>query len=87
AYENMFGTSMAAPQITGMAAVVAQYIRENGLEEQTGLSVRQLAQSLLMSTAEPLREEARQLLVCPEAGRRPGQCGRRRHRQLLPDDG
>ena len=28
AYENMSGTSMAAPQVAGMAALVAQYIRE-----------------------------------------------------------
>ena len=48
---------MAAPQITGMAALVAQYIRENDLTEQTGLTVRQLAQSLLMSTAEPMVED------------------------------
>lgn len=37
-----------------MAALVAQYIRENGLKEKTGVSVRHLAQSLLMSTAEPV---------------------------------
>ena len=54
AYENMSGTSMAAPQVTGLTALLAEYIRENGLEEKTGLTVRQLAQSLLMSTAEPL---------------------------------
>ena len=54
AYENMSGTSMAAPQITGLTALLAQYIRENDLEEKTGLSARQLAQSLLMSTAEPM---------------------------------
>ena len=53
-YEVMSGTSMASPQVAGMAAVVAQYIRENGLENQTGLSARQLAQSLLMSTAVPM---------------------------------
>lgn len=56
-YQNMSGTSMAAPQITGMAALVAQYIRENDLTKQTGLTVRQLAQSLLMSTAEPMVED------------------------------
>ncbi|MBQ7871552.1 MAG: S8 family serine peptidase, partial [Oscillospiraceae bacterium] len=53
-YETMSGTSMASPQVAGMAAVVAQYIRENGLEEKTGLDNRTLAQSLLMSTAEPI---------------------------------
>lgn len=57
-YELMSGTSMAAPQVTGMAALLAQYIRENGLDVATGLSARHLAQSLLMSTAEPLLEEA-----------------------------
>ncbi|MBQ7871905.1 MAG: S8 family serine peptidase, partial [Oscillospiraceae bacterium] len=56
-YEVMSGTSMAAPQMAGAAAVMAQYIRENGLEEKTGLSVRQLSQSLMMSTAMPLLEE------------------------------
>lgn len=55
-YENMSGTSMAAPQAAGMAALVAQYIRENDLTEKTGLSARQLSQSLLMSTAEPIIE-------------------------------
>ena len=54
-YELMSGTSMAAPQVTGMAAVVAQYIRENGLDQKvSGLTVRALAQSLLMSTAVPM---------------------------------
>ncbi|MBE6945440.1 MAG: hypothetical protein E7459_05055, partial [Ruminococcaceae bacterium] len=57
-YENMSGTSMASPQVAGMAAVVAQYIRENGLEEKTGLSNRALTMSLLMSTAEPIVDGA-----------------------------
>ncbi len=56
-YQNMSGTSMAAPQITGMVAVVAQYIKANGLAEKTGLTDRQLAQSLLMSTATPVIED------------------------------
>lgn len=57
-YVTMSGTSMAAPQIAGMAALVGQYIRETGLEKTTGLKVRTLAQSLLMSTAAPMLEEA-----------------------------
>ncbi len=56
-YELMSGTSMAAPQISGLIATLAQYIRENDLIAKTGLSERQLATSLLMSTAHPLLEE------------------------------
>lgn len=54
AYETMSGTSMAAPQIAGISALMAQYIDENGLVEKTGLTKRALTQSLLMSTAAPL---------------------------------
>lgn len=57
AYENMSGTSMATPQVAGMAALVAQYIREKGLAQKTGFTPRQLAQSLLMSTAVPQLED------------------------------
>ncbi len=53
-YENMSGTSMASPQVAGMSALAAQYIRENDLVKKTGLSSRVLIQSLLMSTASPL---------------------------------
>ena len=56
AYENMSGTSMASPQMAGIVAVLAEYIRENKLTETTGLTQRQLAQSLLMSTSEPIIE-------------------------------
>ena len=55
-YELMSGTSVSAPQVAGMAALTAQYIRENALTEKTGLDARTLAQSLLMSTAVPLLE-------------------------------
>ena len=54
AYMNNSGTSMASPQVAGMAAVLMQYIREEGLAEKTGLSPRTLVNSLLMATSEPL---------------------------------
>jgi lactocepin len=53
-YESMSGTSMASPQVAGMAAVMGQYIRDNNLTEKTGLTARQLTNSLLMSTAHPV---------------------------------
>ena len=56
-YGNMSGTSMSAPSVTGMAAVVAQYVKEQGLNRQEGLTVRALSQALLLSTAVPLVEE------------------------------
>ena len=55
-YQTMSGTSMAAPQIAGLSALLGQYIRENGLEEKSGLTRRQLITSLLMSTAVPQME-------------------------------
>ena len=51
------GTSMAAPSIAGQSALVEQYIRENDLASKEGVSVRTLAQTLLMSTAIPLHED------------------------------
>lgn len=52
-YELMSGTSMAAPQITGLTAVLKRYIEINKLSV-SGLTDRALAQSLLMSTATPM---------------------------------
>ena len=56
-YENMSGTSMASPQVAGLSAVLAQYIRENDLEAKTGRTQRQLVLSLLMSTAKPMTDD------------------------------
>ena len=52
-YELMSGTSMAAPQIAGIGALVKQYIASKGLS-RSDLTDRALAQSIMMSTAEPV---------------------------------
>ena len=52
-YELMSGTSMAAPQIAGIGALAKQYIESKGLS-CSDLTDRALAQSIMMSTAEPV---------------------------------
>ena len=51
AYETKSGTSMAAPQLSGAAAVLNQFLRDQKLK--TPLTGRQLAETLLMNTATP----------------------------------
>ena len=54
-YELMSGTSMATPQVTGLVALLKQAIRERGLS-QADMTDRALIQSILMSTALPLKD-------------------------------
>ena len=57
-YESMSGTSMAAPQVAGLAALVAQYMREQGVRSEFATR-RALINSLLMSTSVPLKDTER----------------------------
>jgi len=67
-YELMSGTSMAAPHVTGLAAVVAQYLRENKIADSNEAlnekySTRAVTQSLLMSTATPMKNNGNYVSV------------------------
>ncbi|MBQ6116275.1 MAG: S8 family serine peptidase [Oscillospiraceae bacterium] len=67
-YVSMSGTSMAAPHITGLTAVLAQYLRENPVSGRNAqlaasYSTRAILQSLLMSTATPMKPESEYLPV------------------------
>ena len=63
-YGPMSGTSMAAPHITGITAVLAQYLAENPIADRNqklaeNYSTRAVLQSLLMSTATPMINDER----------------------------
>ncbi len=53
-YELMSGTSMAAPQITGIGALVQQSLASRGY--QGDMNNRALTMALMMSTATPLKD-------------------------------
>ena len=63
-FESMSGTSMAAPHITGLMAVLAQYVRDNDvMAEANGLTARNLMNSLMMSTATPMKNDGNYLPI------------------------
>ncbi len=55
-YQLSSGTSMAAPQTAGIGALVKEFIETENYS-QAGMKDRALAQSLMMSTATPLKDE------------------------------
>lgn len=54
-YDAKNGTSLAAPQASGVAALLLQYLRES--QGLTGAAARARAQTLLLNTAIPMRGE------------------------------
>lgn len=55
-YKTNSGTSMATPQVAGVTAAASQFLQETGFAKERGFSQRQLLQSLIMSTAQPLKD-------------------------------
>ncbi len=52
-YGLMSGTSMSAPQLSGVSALVLEYLQDNYPTHRIG-TLRKMAENLLMSTADPI---------------------------------
>ena len=66
AYVSYSGTSMAAPHIAGLSAVLMQYLKEQTPDNEalmSGRNLRTVADSLLMSTATPMKNQNAYLSV------------------------
>jgi len=63
-YGLMSGTSMSAPQLAGISALVLQYLREK-LPNATDGELRDLAEALMMSTADVIVDSATGLPYVP----------------------
>ncbi len=55
-YATMSGTSMASPNVTGVAAALTSYLKQT-YPEKTGAEIRDLVYALLMSTADVVKDE------------------------------
>ena len=63
-YDVMNGTSMATPQISGIAALVMEYLHAKYPDAAAG-AIRKQAEALLMSTAKPVTDNVTNLEASP----------------------
>ena len=66
-YELMSGTSMATPQISGFVALMKEALRARDIQVE-GMTERALIQSILMSTAVPLKDANGNYYALPHQG-------------------